>query len=223
MHSKKRGGFFGNRRRIAVAAVFGVLLLAAALFLLPRLNRAEPEEEEVPNPVATITMESGKQMRFELFPDKAPNTVANFISLANSGFYDGTEFYRIVAGVFIQGGDPDNDGTGGPNYAIKGEFAENGMANDLSHLRGTLSMARQSGYDTAGSQFFIMQGSYTEYDGYYAAFGRAADEETLTVLDSIASQPTDSTYLPLTRQVIRSIRVETFGADYPDPETLDRG
>ena len=174
------------------------------------------------NPLATITMENGDVITLYLYPDKAPNTVANFISLANRGFYNDHEFFRVVAGVLIQGGDPQDNGTGGPGYTIKGEFAENGFSgNDISHLRGTISMARQSGYDTAGSQFFIMQGSYPEYDGKYAAFGRAADDQTLSVLDAIAAQPTDSTYLPLTRQVIRSISVNTFGVDYGDPEKIE--
>ncbi|MBQ3425376.1 MAG: peptidylprolyl isomerase [Clostridia bacterium] len=167
-------------------------------------------------------MSDGSAMRFELFPSEAPNTVANFIDLARSRFYDGLQFYRIVAGVFIQGGDPNNDGTGGPDYAIKGEFSENGVPNHLSHLRGTLSMARQQGFDTAGSQFFIMQGSYPEYDGKYAAFGKAMDDETLATLDAIAAQPTDSTYLPLTRQVISTVRVETFDVDYDKPEKVER-
>jgi peptidyl-prolyl cis-trans isomerase B (cyclophilin B) len=167
-------------------------------------------------------MSDGAQMRFELYPDKAPNTVANFISLANGGKYNNRQFFRIVAGVLIQGGDPEDNGTGGPGYTIRGEFSENGFkGNDISHLRGTISMARQSNYDTAGSQFFIMQGSYSEYDGKYAAFGRAADEQTLSVLDAIAAQPTDSNYLPLTRQVIRSISVDTFGVDYGEPQTIE--
>ena len=173
-------------------------------------------------PVATIEMANGDVMKLELYPDVAPNTVANFIELANAGFYDGLIFHRVIPGFMIQGGDPTGTGMGGPGYGIKGEFAENGFSgNDISHLRGTISMARQSGYDTAGSQFFIMQGSYPEYDGKYAAFGRAADDQTLTVLDAIASQPTDSTYLPLTRQVIRSISVNTFGVDYGDPEKIE--
>ena len=161
-------------------------------------------------------------MRFELYPDQAPNTVNNFIRLSNSGFYNNLQFFRIVAGVFIQGGDPNNNGTGDPGYAIRGEFEENGVNNTVSHMRGAISMARQSGNDTAGSQFFIMQGSYPEYDGRYAAFGMIQDEQSLAVLDAIGSQPTDSTYLPLTRQVISTIRVETFGVEYPEPETLDR-
>ena len=218
----RRKGFFSDWRRIVIVAVIGALLLGGALILILKLTEPREPEEEAPNPVATITMSDGKQMRFELFPDQAPNTVANFIKLSNSGFYNGLQFYRVVAGVFIQGGDPNNDGTGGPNYAIKGEFMENGVDNSVSHMRGAISMARQSGYDTAGSQFFIMQGSYPEYDGWYAAFGMIQDEESLAVLDSIASQPTDSNYLPLTRQVIQTIRVETFDVDYGDPETIKR-
>ena len=219
MQSRRRG-FTGDRRLVIAAVAVGAVLLGVALVLLLRLTGQREPEEEVPNPVATITMSDGSQMRFELYPKEAPNTVANFINLANRGFYSNQQFYRIVAGVFIQGGDPNNDGTGGPGYAIKGEFSENGFTNNVSHMRGTISMARQSGFDTAGSQFFIMQGSYPEYDGRYAAFGSALDDATLKVLDAIGAQPTDSTYLPLTRQVISSIRVETFGVDYGEPETI---
>ena len=219
MRHRKRG-FFSDRRRLIAVVVAGALLLAGLLLLIIKLADSRKAEEPAPHPVATITMSDGAQMRFELYPEQAPNTVANFISLANQGFYSNLQFYRIVAGVFIEGGDPENNGTGGPGYAIKGEFSENGVRNDVSHQRGTISMARQSGYDTAGSQFFIMQGSYPEYDGRYAAFGNAMDEQTLAVLDAIASQPTDSTYLPLTRQVIRSIHVETYGEEYGEPEKV---
>ncbi len=226
MRSRSRkSGFFSDWKHVAIVAALGGVVLAAAIILLLRLNAPKEPEEVPPNPVATITMSSGDQMRFTLYPDLAPNTVANFIRLANRGFYDGQQFFRIVAGVFIQGGDPNNNGTGDPGYAIPGEFAENGFEqNTVSHMRGAISMARPSGYDTAGSQFFIMQGSYPEYDGRYAAFGSIddGDEQSLAVLDAIASQPTDSTYLPLTRQVISTIRVETFDADYGDPVTLER-
>ncbi len=218
---QRRKGFFSDRRRLIAAIVAGAVLLAGLLILILKLTEPRTPEEPDPNPVATITMSDGSQMRFELYPKEAPNTVANFISLAKQGFYSNRQFYRIVAGVFIQGGDPNNNGTGGPGYAIRGEFSENGFTNNVSHMRGAISMARQSGYDTAGSQFFIMQGSYPEYDGRYAAFGMAVDDETLKVLDAIASQPTDSTYLPLTRQVIRSISVETFGVDYGEPEIIE--
>ena len=202
---------------------FAAFLLALLLALsLSSCGKNEEPEEPAPDPIATITMMNGDQMRLELYPDVAPNTVANFIHLANTGFYDGLLFYRVVAGVFIQGGDPNNNGTGDPGYAIKGEFADNGFKkNDLSHLRGTISMARTSGYDTAGSQFFIMQGSYPEYDGRYAGFGSILDDESLAVLDAIASQPVDSNYLPLARQVISSIRVETFDVEY-EYETIER-
>ena len=219
MRQRKKGFFIDRRRLVAVIAA-AALLLAGGLLLVLKLTEPKVEAEPDPNPVATITMSDGAQMRFELYPDQAPNTVANFISLANKGFYNNQQFYRVVAGVFIEGGDPENKGTGGPGYAIKGEFSENGFNNGVSHRRGAISMARQSGYDTAGSQFFIMQGSYPEYDGKYAAFGSAADEQSLAVLDAIASQPTDSTYLPLTRQVIRTIHVDTFGVEYEDPVTI---
>lgn len=222
---RRKGGFFSDWRRVAVLAALGGVALAVAIILLLNLGGPKEPEEVVPNPVATITMSDGSQMRFTLYPDQAPNTVANFIKLANRGFYDGQQFFRIVAGVFIQGGDPQNNGTGDPGYAIKGEFADNGFPqNTVSHMRGAISMARPSGYDTAGSQFFIMQGSYPEYDGRYAAFGSidASDTASLETLDAIGSQATDSTYLPLTRQVIATIRVETFEADYGDPETLER-
>ena len=221
----RKGGFFSDWKRVALVAGAGGVLLAVAIILLLRLNAPKAPEEVPPNPVATITMSDGSQMRFTLYPDQAPNTVANFISLSNRGFYDGQEFFRIVAGVFIQSGDPKNNGTGDAGYAIAGEFADNGFErNTVSHMRGAISMARPSGYDTAGSQFFIMQGSYPEYDGRYAAFGSIDenDAQSLAVLDAIASQPTDSTYLPLTRQVIGTIRVETFGVDYGEPATLDR-
>ena len=219
---QRKKGFFNDRRRLIVAIAVGALLLAGVLLLILKLTEPKAPEEPDPNPVATITMSDGAQMRFELYPDKAPNTVANFISLANGGKYNNRQFFRVVAGVLIQGGDPEDNGTGGPGYTIKGEFSENGFkGNDISHLRGTISMARQSGYDTAGSQFFIMQGSYSEYDGKYAAFGRAADEQTLSVLDAIAAQPTDSNYLPLTRQVIRSVSVDTFGVDYGEPQKIE--
>lgn len=218
----RRGGIITDWKQVAALAVVAVLAIALVVVLVTRQRAPEPEPEApVPNPVATITMRDGKRIRLELYPEYAPNTVANFVKLANDGFYDGQEFFRIVSGVFIQGGDPNNNGTGDPGYAIKGEFEANGFKNDLSHVRGTISMARPSGYDTAGSQFFIMQGSYPEYDGRYAAFGRIMDEQSLAALDSIAAEPVDSNYLPLNRQVIMTIRVETFDAEY-EPETMAR-
>ena len=152
-----------------IAAIFLTVTLVLAL---SACGKKEDPYAGISNPVATITLSDGRQMRFELKPAEAPNTVANFIELANSGFYDGLEIFRVVAGVLIQSGDPNNDGTGDPGYAIAGEFSENGFVNNLSHARGTISMCRQSDYNSAGSQFFILQGSYPEYDGQYAAFGR---------------------------------------------------
>lgn len=198
-----------------------IIALMLVLAVLLSGCKKEEEPEVIPNPVATITMQSGEQMRFELRPDVAPNTVANFINLANTGFYDGQEFFRVVSGVLIQGGDPNNDGTGDAGYAIVGEFAENGHENSLSHLRGTISMCRQKHYDSASSQFFILQGSYPEYDGKYAAFGSILDEKSLNTLDNIASQPVDGSYDPLYRQVIKSIRVDTFEQEY-NPVTTER-
>ncbi|MDD6884817.1 MAG: peptidylprolyl isomerase [Eubacteriales bacterium] len=170
--------------------------------------------EKSPNPTVEIVLSDGSTLRAELYPDLAPNTVANFVNLAQSGFYDGLEVYRVVPGVLIQTGDPNGDGTGGAGYTIKGEFRANGVRNDLAHTRGVLSMARQSGFDTASSQFFILEGSYPQYDGQYAAFGMLTDEESLAALDKIASQPVDSFYVPLSRVYIKSVTVETYGAEY---------
>lgn len=193
-----------------VAAALALLLLCAQLIGCARKN----PYEGVPNPIATIEMENGDAMRIELFVSEAPNTVANFVSLANAGFYDGMWFHRIAPGGFIQSGDPAGDGTGGPGYAIEGEFSQNGVPNGLSHTRGILSMARQSGYDTAGSQFFILQGSYPEYDGVYAAFGRLMDDESLQTLDAIANVAVDAHQVPVKRAYIATIRVETMGYKY---------
>lgn len=173
--------------------------------------------ESVPDPIATITLNDGRAMRFELYVREAPNTVANFIELANARFYDGQSFYRIIPGVLIQSGDPKNNGTGSAGYCIQGEFSENGIENKLSHDRGTISMCRQSGYDTASSQFFIMQGSYkADYDGKYAAFGKAMDDDTLAVIDAIGSTAVDGNYSPVGIGTVKiaTIRVETHGYTY---------
>ena len=196
------------------------LLLAAAL-LLTGCAKKSPYLEVEQNPIATITMADGSQMKFELYPQIAPNTVANFVNLANDGVYDGLEVYRVVSNVLIQSGDPYNDGTGDPGYYIRGEFSANGWNNTLSHMRGTISMARKTNYNTAGSQFFIMEGSYPEYDGQYAAFGRIMDEDSLATLDAIGAKPVDGAYKPLEKIIIRSIRVETFDVDY-EPDKLDK-
>jgi peptidyl-prolyl cis-trans isomerase B (cyclophilin B) len=170
------------------------------------------------NPIVTITMENGSVMKAELYPEIAPNTVNNFISLVKKGFYDGVIFHRVIAGFMIQGGDPDGTGMGGPGYSIKGEFSNNGFKNDLKHTPGVLSMARTMIPDSAGSQFFIMHKNSPHLDGEYAAFGKLTEGED--VLEAIATTDVDWNDRPLTPQVMKTVTVETFGVDYPEPETL---
>ncbi|MGN0812710.1 MAG: peptidylprolyl isomerase [Candidatus Coproplasma sp.] len=171
------------------------------------------------NPVATIIMENGKEIVVELYPEKAPNTVNNFISLANSGFYNGLIFHRVIKGFMIQGGDPAGVGTGGPGYCIKGEFALNGFKkNDIKHARGVISMARAMSPNSAGSQFFIMHDNASYLDGQYAAFGKVVSG--IETVDEIASVPTNYNDKPKTDQVIKTISVETFGVEYPQPEKV---
>lgn len=168
------------------------------------------------NPVVTIEMENGKIIKAELYPEKAPNTVNNFISLVKSGFYDGVIFHRVISGFMIQGGDPAGVGTGGPGYTIKGEFALNGFKNnDLKHTRGVLSMARAMHPNSAGSQFFIMHQNSSHLDGQYAAFGKVI--EGIEVVDEIASVKTDWNDKPQIPQTMKKVTVETFGAEYPAP------
>ena len=169
------------------------------------------------NPVVTIVMDNGKIMKVELFPEKAPNTVNNFISLAKSGFYDGLIFHRVISGFMIQGGDPKGVGTGGPGYQIRGEFKLNGFsANDIKHERGVISMARAMDPNSAGSQFFIMHRNASHLDGQYAAFGKVV--EGIEVVDEIAATPVDWHDKPKTPQIIKQMTVETFGVNYPEPE-----
>ena len=170
------------------------------------------------NPIVTITMEDGGIMKLELYPEIAPNTVNNFISLAGKGFYDGLIFHRVISGFMIQGGDPDGRGTGGPGYSIRGEFSGNGFPNDLKHTRGVISMARSMRPDSAGSQFFIMHQDSPHLDGQYAAFGKLLEGED--VLDNIARTRTGWGDKPVQPQVMKTVTVETFGADYPAPETI---
>lgn len=170
------------------------------------------------NPIATILMEDGKKMTAELYPEKAPNTVNNFIALANKGFYDGLTFHRVIPGFMIQGGCPDGTGMGGPGYSIKGEFAQNGVANSLKHTEGVLSMARSMHPDSAGSQFFIMHKNAPHLDGGYAAFGKVV--EGMDVVNRIAETATDNSDRPLEPQIMQSVTVDTFGAEYPEPEKI---
>ena len=160
-------------------------------------------------------MKGGKQIKIELYPDVAPNTVNNFIHLANSGFYDGLIFHRVIRGFMIQGGCPKGLGTGGPGYTIAGEFRQNGFANNLKHTRGVISMARAMHPNSAGSQFFIMHADSPHLDGAYAAFGQVI--EGIEVVDEIADEYTDYSDRPYQAQVMQSVRVETFGCDYPAP------
>lgn len=170
------------------------------------------------NPIVTFTMENGDVMKAELYPEVAPNTVNNFISLVKKGFYDGLIFHRIIEGFMIQGGDPEGSGMGGPGYSIKGEFNINGFENDFKHTKGVLSMARSQHPDSAGSQFFIMHENAPHLDGQYAAFGMLT--EGVDVLNSIASVPTDWSDRPRNPQIMKTVTVETFGVDYPEPETV---
>lgn len=167
------------------------------------------------NPVVTITMTNGDVMKAELYPEIAPNTVNNFISLVQKGFYDGLIFHRVISGFMIQGGDPQGTGMGGPGYSIKGEFAMNGVRNDLKHTRGVLSMARSMMPNSAGSQFFIMHEDSPHLDGQYAAFGKVV--EGIDTVDYIATVRTNPMDKPLTPVVIKSMTVDTKGKEYDEP------
>ena len=169
------------------------------------------------NPIVTIKMTNGDVIKAELYPEIAPNTVNNFISLINHGFYDGLIFHRVIKGFMIQGGCPDGNGMGGPGYSIKGEFSGNGFKNDLKHTEGVLSMARAMSPNSAGSQFFIMHKTSPHLDGEYAAFGKVT--EGLEYVNKIAETATDYNDRPLEEQKIESMEVETFGVNYPEPET----
>lgn len=168
------------------------------------------------NPIITITMANGDIMKAELYPEIAPNTVNNFISLVKKGFYDGLIFHRVIRGFMIQGGCPNGTGTGGPGYQIAGEFMQNGFANELRHTAGVLSMARAMHPDSAGSQFFIMHQESPHLDGAYAAFGMIT--EGMDVVNKIAETATDFRDRPLEDQVMKSVTVDTRGVDYPEPE-----
>ena len=168
------------------------------------------------NPIITITMENGDVMKAELYPEVAPNTVNNFLSLVGKGFYDGLIFHRVIKGFMIQGGCPDGTGMGGPGYTIKGEFSQNGFQNDLRHTPGVLSMARAMHPDSAGSQFFIMHETSPHLDGAYAAFGQII--EGMDVVNKIAEVRTDYSDRPMKEQKIKRMTAETFGETYPEPE-----
>ena len=170
------------------------------------------------NPIVTFTMADGGVIKAELYPEIAPVSVNNFISLIQKNFYDGLIFHRVISGFMIQGGDPNGAGTGGPGYSIPGEFAINGFENNLKHTEGVLSMARSMHPDSAGSQFFIMHKTSPHLDGAYAAFGKVI--EGMDVVNRIAGTATDYSDKPLEDQVMQSVTVDTFGVDYPEPEKL---
>ena len=168
------------------------------------------------NPIVTITMEDGSVIKAELYPEIAPESVNNFISLINKKFYDGLTFHRVIYGFMIQGGCPQGTGTGGPGYHIKGEFSQNGFENNLKHTEGVLSMARSMFPNSAGSQFFLMHKDAPHLDGAYAAFGKVI--EGMDVVNKIADTDTDYSDKPLTPQVMKSVTVDTFGVEYPEPK-----
>lgn len=168
------------------------------------------------NPIVTFEMENGDIMKAELYPEIAPNTVNNFISLVQNGFYDGLIFHRVIRGFMIQGGCPDGTGMGGPGYTIKGEFSQNGFSNDLRHTEGVLSMARAMHPDSAGSQFFIMHKAAPHLDGSYAAFGKII--EGMDIVNKIAETDTDYSDRPLDEQKMKKVTVDTMGTEYPEPE-----
>lgn len=219
-----------KRGIVIVAAVVAIAVIGAGAWAwwsraypCGRTAMELPPEDDRGNPVVTLCMSSGNVIRIELYPDVAPNTVNNFVHLVAAGFYDGLIFHRIVPGFVIQGGDPNNDGTGGPSYAIRGEFALNGHPNPLRHERGVVSMARSSvSYDSAGSQFFIVLGNASHLDGGYAAFGRVI--EGMDEVERIAALPTNAAEHPLHPDEARIVKatVETFGIEYPEPQRLPR-
>lgn len=168
------------------------------------------------NPIVTFEMENGKIFKAELYPDKAPNTVNNFLSLVQKGYYNGLIFHRVIAGFMIQGGDPNGTGTGGPGYHIQGEFSGNGfIQNDIKHVRGVLSMARAGHPDSAGSQFFVMHDDADYLDGQYAAFGKVI--EGMETVDLIAATKTDWSDRPYEEQKMKTVTAETFGVSYAEP------
>ncbi|MEL5989009.1 peptidylprolyl isomerase [Kurthia gibsonii] len=202
--------------------LFMVMALIAMLAACSSDKKESKEELETnyasevkENPIVTITMEDNQKIQMELYPKKAPNTVANFISLIKKGTYDGTIFHRVIPDFMIQGGDPDGNGTGGPGYEIKGEFSKNGFDNDLKHTRGVVSMARSQNNDSAGSQFFIMVADTPSLDGDYAAFGKVTSG--MDVVDQIVKVERDGSDKPNKDQKMKKVEVDTKGFDYPEP------
>ena len=201
------------KKALILAAL--IVAVGAAFLIFNGFQRIDAETQvaqDVPSPVVTITMADGGVIKLELYPQIAPNTVANFVTLAQAQFYDGLIFHRVIPGFMIQGGDPTGTGTGDPGYSIKGEFSDNGFENNLSHERGVISMARASDFDSAGSQFFIMHQTTRNLNGQYAAFGRVT--EGMDVVDRIANTPTDASDRPLVACAIKTVTVDTLGYQY---------
>jgi peptidyl-prolyl cis-trans isomerase B (cyclophilin B) len=197
--------------------IFFIALLLFTSILAGCGSKSEGDHNK--NPLVTIEMENGDRIEIELYPQVAPNTVKNFISLINKGFYDGLTFHRVIPGFMIQGGDPNGNGSGGPGYSIKGEFAANGFKNDLKHERGVISMARTPEPDSAGSQFFIMVGDAPYLDGEYAAFGRVV--KGMEAVDKIVNVERDEADKPYQEQRMKKVTVDTFGVKYDEPEKID--
>lgn len=202
-----------------------VIALVMLVFILASCSKGEQKDMEEmmnkeTNPVVTIIMENDDKIEIELYPDIAPNTVHNFISLVEKGYYDGVIFHRVIPGFMVQGGDPDGIGTGGPGYTIKGEFTSNGFDNPLEHDRGVISMARAMHPDSAGSQFFIMTEKSPHLDGEYAAFGKVISG--MENVDKIVQAPTDHADRPLAmaEQKMKKVTVDTKGIEYPEPEKM---
>jgi len=213
-------GKIHKRREFEMKKTFLKSIRIVLLFSILFLSGCGLMKKEVPNPVVTLEMANGSIIKMELYPDVAPNTVRNFISLVQQGYYDGLTFHRVIPDFIIQGGDKKGDGTGGPGYSIPGEFEANGFPNRLKHTRGVVSMARSEHPDSAGSQFFILVGDGSHLDGLYAAFGKVLDEESMKAVDAIATVERDDDDRPLEPQVIRKATVDTFGKEYEEPEKI---
>lgn len=205
-----------KRKKLFIGAITVALLSLVGCSSNNKENNTNVSQENLPT--ATISIKDFGDVEVELYPNIAPNTVNNFISLANDGFYDGTTFHRVIKDFMIQGGDPDGNGTGGPGYSIKGEFTNNGFQNDLAHTEGVISMARSYMPDSAGSQFFIMTSTSPHLDGEYAAFGKVTDG--MDVVREIENIETDSSDMPVNTVTIESVKVDTKGVTYDRPETI---
>lgn len=215
----------GIKKLLFISMLIVLLTLCACSDKNDNKGESQLSNSDNKNPIVTIEMEDGGIIKAELYPEIAPNTVNNFISLINKGYYDGVIFHRVIPGFMIQGGDPQGTGRGGPGYKIKGEFTNNSFTNNLKHTRGVLSMARQgnpynpkSAYDTAGSQFFIMVADAPHLDKDYASFGKVI--EGMDVVDRIVSVNRNASDKPLKDQRMKKVTVETFGVSYPEPETI---